>query len=296
MAKTFLEYLEQDKEKLNLQLTGCETLEGAVKILGDEADRLLYLYNTDEKDDFLRGEAARLIRTARAAFSATDITGEVDRYEKKVTEKPGLKGRIISAALFLSGIGFQAGAVLMPILKNPGSIQNINIPALVGLFAAGPAVMYISGVVKSRFLTEKVETVTMIRPDPQKAYAVLRNTAAQADKELEEAAKAAGKREGGSSASSGEDIPDEAQLALFADLLEADAAGDGQAALDKIADVRFYLHTKGIEAVDHTEAMKDGKSTGSEWFDRMPGMRDATIRPALVKDGKLIRKGVIAVK
>ena len=49
--------------------------------------------------------------------------------------------------------------------------------------------------------------------------------------------------------------------------------------------VRYYLHRKQVETVE----FGGGKR---EWFELLPGKQDVTLRPALVRDGVLIRKGL----
>ena len=50
-----------------------------------------------------------------------------------------------------------------------------------------------------------------------------------------------------------------------------------------------YLHMLGIEAVSFAE-------DSAAWFDVLPTMGEArTIRPALIKDGQVIRRGMAAL-
>ena len=80
---------------------------------------------------------------------------------------------------------------------------------------------------------------------------------------------------------------EEAELDLFAALLEAQAAGDGEYALEKAEDLKYLLHTKDVETVDFS-------AEHSDWFEKMPGDLPGTIRPAFVRRGKLLRKGLFA--
>ena len=63
--------------------------------------------------------------------------------------------------------------------------------------------------------------------------------------------------------------------------------------------IRFYLHRKGIDVVDW--AGEDAVSgpggaaaaaVNSAWFDMMPAYEGGTLRPALIADGKLLKKGM----
>ena len=51
--------------------------------------------------------------------------------------------------------------------------------------------------------------------------------------------------------------------------------------------IRFYLHSARIEAVDYEKGREN-------WFEFLPASRSGTIRPALVSNGKLVKKGMAA--
>lgn len=82
---------------------------------------------------------------------------------------------------------------------------------------------------------------------------------------------------------------DEAILDLLISQLEAKASGRPEMALRSLDRAEQYLHMLGIEAVFYSgEHAKD--------FDVLPTMGEArTIRPALVKDGQVIRRGTAAL-
>ena len=55
-----------------------------------------------------------------------------------------------------------------------------------------------------------------------------------------------------------------------------------------ISTVKYYLHRKQIDVVDYSDAVRG-------WFEMLPGSTSMTLRPALVKDGVLIRKGLASM-
>ena len=63
----------------------------------------------------------------------------------------------------------------------------------------------------------------------------------------------------------------------------------GRDALERLGGVRFFLHKNGVEAVEWSPE-KD------ELFDRLPGAENGTIRPALVAEETVLKKGLAAVK
>ena len=94
---------------------------------------------------------------------------------------------------------------------------------------------------------------------------------------------------------------DPAELELLSRLLE-DAygrRGEDELADEEIGQIKFYLHRKNIDVVDWTD--NTGKRGGKEdsdsaartgWFDMIPAFTAGTIRPALVADGRLLKKGL----
>ena len=60
---------------------------------------------------------------------------------------------------------------------------------------------------------------------------------------------------------------------------------DDASALETISAVRYYLHRKQVDTVDYGGGKR-------EWFELLPGRQGMTLRPALTRDGALIRKGL----
>ena len=81
---------------------------------------------------------------------------------------------------------------------------------------------------------------------------------------------------------------DEATMSLIEVLLEARSSGREDLALRSLDDVVLYLKSQGIELAEYSE--------GNEYcFDMLPtrsGTR--TIRPALLREGRVLRRGVAA--
>lgn len=81
---------------------------------------------------------------------------------------------------------------------------------------------------------------------------------------------------------------DEAMLDLLTVLMEAKASGRDELAMRSLAQAEQYLHMLGIEAVFYGGAH-------DELFDLLPTLGEArTIRPALIRDGKALRRGMAA--
>ena len=82
---------------------------------------------------------------------------------------------------------------------------------------------------------------------------------------------------------------DEAMIDLLVSQLEAKASGRPEVAMRSLDRAEQYLHMLGIEVVFFSEEKL-------KLFDLLPTMGGArTIRPALIKDGRVIRRGTAAV-
>ena len=83
-----------------------------------------------------------------------------------------------------------------------------------------------------------------------------------------------------------ESTADEALLSYFGELLEAEASGRQDLAQQSLEGAKDYLGALGIESLDYNEQ-------NAVYFDVLPTLgEEKTLRPALIKDGRLLRRGV----
>ena len=75
------------------------------------------------------------------------------------------------------------------------------------------------------------------------------------------------------------------EIELFSDLIAASYSGDPEYALEKLDEIKYYLHRQQIDVIDYSQET-------AQYFDMMPGAKRGTIRPALVADGALLKKGL----
>ena len=82
---------------------------------------------------------------------------------------------------------------------------------------------------------------------------------------------------------------DDAMLDLLTALMEAKASGRDDLAMRSLSQAEQYLHRLGVELIPYDAAH-------AQLFDVLPTMGEArTIRPAMMKDGKVLRRGVAAL-
>lgn len=83
---------------------------------------------------------------------------------------------------------------------------------------------------------------------------------------------------------------DDAMLDLLTALMEAKASGRDELAMRSLSQAEQYLHMLGVNVIPYSE-------DHAQLFDILPTMGTArTIRPALMQDGKILRRGVAALQ
>ena len=306
---TLQEYLEQDKEKLLADLQQAKSPEKTQEVLGRELDRMLIRYNEDCVVPEVRDAAAYMLQTARNAVPLVDTLGETKIWEETGTslaestssgsgsgsEK---KRSVFAGPTVIFGVSGIVCGIIAMVMTSSAAAERIVFPnqpmawilLLTSVVCAGLAGRFSVGKQEGK-VQPRGRQQAEVMVDPQKAYRALRTVAITADRNLSEVESSAAwqkrKTEETVGGKAGEADIDTAQLDLYAGLLEAYTSGDGQFALDKLADVKYYLHRHDIEAVDYSEKTES-------YFDVMPSSRPGTLRPALVRNGKLLKKGLAA--
>lgn len=283
------EYLEKDRDRLESRLLQARTPLEAQQTVMEQYDRVLYRFNEDCESERVRSEAAHMIQTARmsVALMSTASEAKVWNREAEKKEKKKAPGTLFWLLLVLGIAALAAGlGVLLTRLQGQNEAGIAALAAAVGavlLFFSGMRLKRASRTPEEKPAEQKVEILIDSKSVLRTMQTVLQtidHNLEQAQEEESWAIKAAQDKQdrGG---------PSEDELQLYANLLEAACSKDGDTALEALENVKYYLHTQGIEAVDYTPEH-------DSWFDRMPSHRQATLRPALTRDGRLLRKGLAA--
>ena len=283
------EILEKDKDRLLTEIGAAGKAEKAIAILEKETDKLLLTHNDAAGSDAERNAAAHMMQAVRLSLPFIDSIGNSKVFEQELGDKKSVKTPLtvfflIIAALVLLVYGLLP--LVMQAMNNAdtAAAQNDLIARGVAILM-GAAALFLAGNTQSKPTAKKKEYHVEQRVDAERIYRNYRTIMISVDQSLDEIRlqqqqdyKAqAGKIEGRDALS--------AEIELFSDLLAASYSGDPEFALEKIAGIKYYLHQQQIEAVDYAEDTAD-------FFDLMPGASRGTIRPALVADGRLLKKGL----
>ena len=295
--------LEQEKERLISALSGADPV-SAVRSMNAALDRILYAFNDGEENPRVREAADGMLQAAKAACSLADCAGETTIYGRTEYGKtaPG-KRKLSKGGLLLLVLGLigAASTVLGAqfLASSAAGLPPRWVFAGVPLLTA--AALFFAGMLLRRGKETSKETLhAETKIDASLAYNRLLSVILVIDKRLEEVRSAARQEEKARLREQASAL-DGAELELLSRLLE-DAygrRGEDELAEEEISQIRFYLHQKNVEVVDWTDdaVQQSGTEGGaavinSSWFDMIPAYSGGTIRPALVTDGKLLKKGM----
>lgn len=289
-------FLEADREQLISGLKAAGTPEQAQRVVEKEFDRLLLRYNEECTVERVRDAARYMLQAAKMMIPMLSAAGETKVWSNSGAGvgAGGTKMTWKVIACLAGGAVFLAGAVLgLAVSAGNGLSMSALLGSIPAAILAG-ILLFFAGRLSfdNRAVPGQIaqsEYQVEIRIDPEKVWSCMRAVILSVDKSLLEAEDAVNYERSQLPPSEGNGItPEEAEL--FSGIMEnaysraQEDPGDS-AAQETISIVRYYLHRKQVETVE----FGGGKR---EWFELLPGQSNMTLRPAFVRDGELIRKGL----
>ena len=278
--------LEQDREMVMTQLTQDRAQESALPVLEKEADRLMVQAGALEVEQ--ASTAQGMLQVLKCALPLVSSVSEAETWEKDKGQETGTKKQLPVSAIVCGAAGIACviagmlGAGLFALFRVLWS-------------AAGCALLIAAGWLAGRGRSRKpAKSDAQVRQtflvDPDRIWHILQGTLLSADHSLKTAGEYAANeaKEGKENAAGALKKED---LLFFSELLEnayaqRRRAESNEALSEQVESIRYYLHERGIETEDYSRQ-------SAAWFEQLPSGGDAvTIRPALLKDGTVVMKGV----
>ena len=284
--------LEKDRENILTSITQAGTAAKAVTILENETDKLLLKFNDQCDSDREREAAAHMMQAVRLSVPMIDSAGKTKVWErgsddsaKKEKGKVSIPFVLLTIASVLL-VAYGLVPLVVASLINAGEQYRTQLIVRCCFVIGGMIMGFFAGAMQRKKEKQAAkEHQVEIRPDADKIFRNYRAAIYSVDQSLEEisAAERWSKREKAGEIDGRKATTPE--IELFSDLMAASYSGDPEYALEKIEEIKYYLHRQQIEVVDYSEAP-------AQYFDLMPGNKAGTIRPALVADGQILKKGL----
>ena len=284
-------FFDADRDMLLANLEKDRAPEAAQAVLERSLDRALMRY-VEQCPDPRRCAAAQdmlqAVRTTLPMLGAVSDTRVWKKTADTAQAEKKLSGRAL--ALLIAGAVLVLASVLsVGIGQSPlaplGTLRAL-IPAL-----AGAACLFLGG----RFSVKKpvpaepgaadVRVDYLI--DPQKTLHLMRAALLVADTRLDTLAEEYAAQQRRQAADAPQSALPAEQVELLSGLLEIAYGRNDADSREMISAIRFYLHNAQVDVVDSD----DGNDA---WFEFLPSPRHGTMRPALVANGKVLKKGLAA--
>lgn len=266
---TMLELLTEREEDIRSTLRANSSMDKSSGACAETIDRtlteLLLRYNASRSDDRMsQAGADSLTATARSA-AALVRAGRAEM----ISSARQIAGWAILAVLCAAFLC--TGAVL---LKERAALWSY------GCMAGAVLLAYLGG----RFWFKSGEVTVHPTVDPEQAWLTLRQTVETMDRKLEDLTAFAVPEEVPAGADGGGALSAE-ELRLFAGLLEALYADNGEFARRQLAKLPDYLESRGVTLVEYSPEAE-------HYFECFPTRREAaTQRPAMLAGEKLLLMG-----
>ena len=262
------EKYESRRESLERELTACEDVKAAADCLGRTLERLRIEARAEADTPALRRETDRLFEAARQAALLMMSVTEAD--VSAVSRPETKKDRIARALPWASaGAGLLMAAWMLLIGQSAAAALGLVSAGL----GVGQAWLKRSGGDAAGFKARtRVNVYDLMRMTDRLAQAM--------DDALSQAVQEQQTLPGAGRAELTGDMLTPVQM-----LMEAVYTQDGEYALKAAPQLANALNEQGVELVEYSPERRD-------WFELFPGTEDGlTIRPALVKEGKLLARG-----
>ncbi|MGN0997779.1 MAG: hypothetical protein ACI4PG_12800 [Candidatus Ventricola sp.] len=270
---------EQSRAQLEAQLRRAGTMEEAVAACTMALERTACALMQDEQDEQARQRQQAVLALARRApelLRAADAKGEL-----VITDAPKPAGR--GGVLGLTGLALGGAAALLVLA---GYALLGGKPLLAAAQLVGLALLVLGGRGGTAGEAPHVEARAVCRVDAQAMSLRLLQLCQAADVCVSDLSLLA--HDAGRVRLSG--TADDAMLDLLCALMEAKESGRPELALRSLDQAEQYLHLLGMELVRYTPE-------NAAMFDLLPTLGDArTIRPALLSEGRLVRRGTAACR
>ena len=281
--------LESDREMILAAVARDRTPAAVQAALEKALDRVALRFAEQCEEARTRQAAQLMLSAMKSALPLMDSVGEVRRWQRDTTASDRPRPGALAWTALVGGAVLTLSAVMALAFSGDhgGLLTALRaiVPALLGLAAVFWAGMKFAAPAKADE-TPNVREEFLV--DADKLWHRLRGMLLVADNALE-GVRAEADTEARHTATVSAGPVARAETELFSGLLESIYAMDGADAREMAEDIRFYLHGAGVEVVDCAPGRE-------RWFEFLPSQRPGTLRPALVSEDKLIKKGLAAAE
>ena len=279
---TFFEIYKTRRDNLATRIRESKSLYETGSVISEVFETMQYQYLSQEGNAGLTEKMTDLVNMAKTAFPLLESVNKYKLWEnaekkepKKKSPVPGFLTLLIGLALIFGSLGYYMFLYNVQLEK----MQNFML-----VMAAGCLFILIAGFMLFFRRKVKMKATVEISADADDIVKRLEDVVKHIDTmlEKEKQAQKTQKRLLDSAINA-----DEAEL--FAYLMEAKLSADPEFALEQLDEVERYLAKQDVLMVKYIKG-------NEKYFDFLEGEETKTIRPALVRGGEMLAKGLAQLK
>lgn len=278
---TMLEIYKSRKDNLVLRIKESKSLYETGSVISEAFETMQYQYLSGGADG-VEDTLAKLINMAKASFPIIESVNKYKLWEDAQGAKPKKKSLVPGLLALLAGIIMVFGSVGYYMFISSVKFETMQTYMMV--MAAGCLVILISGFMLFHRRKIKTKTEVEISVDADDIANRIEEIVKNIDVIIE-GKKAEIQRQKALLQSSIN--PDEVQL--FSYLMEAKLSGEADFALEQLDEVEHYLAKQDVILVNYTKG-------NEKYFEFLEGEETKTIRPAFVRKGEIMKKGLAQMK
>ena len=271
------------KEQLVLRLRESKSLYETGTVISETFETMQYQYLSQPGNEDLGDALARLITMAKAYFPLLESVNKYKMWENaQDTKQPRKKSPVPGLVTLLIGVIM----VMTPLCYYMfvKSIELAEMQTYLMVMGGGCLVILIAGFMLFFRRKVKTKTVVEISADADDLVKRLEEVVKQIDATLAKERENVKKQSARLASAINED---EAQL--FGYLMEAKLSGQADFAMEQLEEVEHYLAKQDVILVNYTKG-------NEKYFDFLTGEETKTIRPAFLRGGQIMLKGLAQLK
>jgi len=276
---TMSDIYKSRRENLVLRIRESKSLYETGSVISEAFETMQYQYLSQPGNEQMSEKLGRIMALAKASFPLLESVNKYKMWENAESDKQPKKKSLLPGfiTLLVGMIMVMAPLCYYMFVK---SIAFADMQAYLMVMAVGCLAILISGFML--FFRRKVKTkvVVEISADPDDIVKRLEDVVKQIDIMLAEEKEAAKKQSALLESAINED---EAQL--FGYLMEAKLSGQRDFALEQLDEVEHYLAKQDVILVNYTKG-------NEKYFEFLTGEDTKTIRPAFLRGGEIMLKGL----
>ncbi len=279
---TMLEIYKTRKDALTERMANAKSLYETTSVISEILDTMKYQYLAQPDCTKYTEKLEEMIEYAKTMLPVIETVSKSKLWEKADGPEPKKKSLWPGFLSLLLGLVGIVGPIEYYMFRN--SIKMDSATVYLGIIAAGAALVFLSGFLL--FFRRKPKTKAVVEIDVDERE--LADRLEDIMKFIDVAIEAEDKRIETQKSMLDTAINDD-EIKLFTYLMEAKYSGQPEYALEQLDEVEHYLLKQDILVITYSKG-------NEKYFDFLNGEETKTVRPALVRGGEVLSKGLAQIR